>query len=110
MLPSKHKLNSVQFKTTFDTGKQLHTDHLFVKYLHNQDDFRAAAVVSKKHSKTAILRNYKRRQIFNALKNIHHNDPSLLQGVWMTVMLKKDALQMSATSIQKELQQGIAKI
>ena len=71
MLPKKHKLNSSQFATLFKTGASVSSPFFVVKYLRNQEGFRSAVVVSKKHLKTAVGRNYKRRVVYNLLWDVY---------------------------------------
>ncbi len=109
MLASQYKLNSVEFSTTFKTGKKIHTDNLMVSYTPEHTEFKCAVVVSKKQAKTAIVRNYKRRQIFNVIKELHINNENQLEGVWMIVTIKKKSLSINHTQIQEELNSVVHK-
>lgn len=110
MLASQYKLNSVEFKKVFNMGKKIHTDNYMVIYLSGQKTFKCATVVSKKHAKTAIMRNHKRRQIFNSVAVLRNNKPESLPDIWMIVIIKKKSLSIGYTQILTELQQVIHKI
>lgn len=110
MLSASLKLNSTQFTTVFETGRTIHSDYLTIKYLTGQSNFRAAATVSKKHTKTAVLRNYKRRMLYNIVKDIQTNTPALLENKHVIVILKKNALTVAGSDLRDQLQVMIEKI
>lgn len=109
MLGKNYKLNSVQFKIVFDNGRTIHSNVLAIKYLTGQDDFRAAAVVSKKHTKTAVLRNYKRRIIYNILKNLQNQD-TVPPNTHLIIILKKTGLNQTPSVLEQEIKSIIKKI
>jgi len=110
MLQAKHKLNSVQFTKIFSCGKKLHSNNLVLTYLSGNNNFASAVVVSKKQTKTAILRNYKRRVVFNVIKTLHEDNKEVLSGVHMIVMIKKGSLGISYAQILEELEVLMTKI
>ena len=110
MLKAKNKLNSVEFSKVFFKGKKLHSDNLMVTYLSGMPQFKAAVVVSKKQTKTAILRNYKRRVVFNAIDSVNKEYAQNTNGVHLVVMVKKGSLGISYAQIEKEIGQLIQRI
>jgi ribonuclease P protein component len=59
-----HSLNQV-----YRTGKGVRAEFLSLRYLHTKrDDYRLAVVVSKKVSKSAVVRNRIRRRIYEIVR------------------------------------------
>lgn len=110
MLQTKHKLNSILFSKTFSGGKKIHSDNLMVIYKSDMANFKAAVVVSKKQTKTAILRNYKRRQVFNVVNDLYKEDSHKLTKIHMIVMVKKGSLGIKYAQIKQEMERVISKI
>lgn len=102
MLSKRHKLNSQEFKTVFDNGKTVHSDYFTVKYLSHQDVFKAAVAVSKKHTKTAVRRNYKRRVIYNAIVQLYKEEPTR-DHIYAIFILKKNALETKPIEIKQDI-------
>lgn len=63
-----HGRNSLKF--VYRTGKTLRSPHLALRYGHNdrQAHYRAAIVVSRKVSKSAVVRNRIRRRLYEVLR------------------------------------------
>lgn len=71
MIPRAHRfhgLNSLQF--VYRQGKQARADVCTLKYARNErrKTYRVAVVVSKKVSKSAVVRNRIRRRLFEAVR------------------------------------------
>jgi len=106
MLPKSHKLNTQQFSTVFETGKTVHSDFFMAKFIPTPDgdNFRAGVSVSKKYIKTAVGRNYKNRQIYDALQQ--YTD----KPYWVVLVLKKEGVDISFEEIEKDLEKVFGKM
>ncbi len=113
MLKSENKLNSTEFKQVFENGQRLHTDSLTIIYTKFEGPvpkiFKAAVVVSKKHTKSAIKRNYKRRVIWHAL-SVLYKESLIPNNISLVFILKKNALYTRPRDLQEEMKKIITKI
>jgi len=91
MIRKQNKLNSVEFSKVFTEGSWVRSDFFTLKYLDmGFREMKCAATVSKKYTKTAILRNYKRRQIYNLLRNhLSKKNDTLHTGYGIILVLSK---------------------
>lgn len=57
-------------RPVYKHGNQVRSTHMSLKYLHNRkrQSYRAAIVVSKKVSKSAVVRNRIRRRLYEAIR------------------------------------------
>jgi ribonuclease P protein component len=67
MLASRNRLRTSEVRDIIASGKPARSAHLSVKYVVKQGVFQAAAVVSKKVAKGAVMRNSLRRSLYTAL-------------------------------------------
>jgi|GEM_PF-4290753 len=110
MLPSGNKLNSVEFKTTFEKARKVHTANLMVCILGEQEKFKSAVVVSKKESRTAIMRNYKRRVVFNVLAEVYGMNKKYMDDKHIIVLFKKKSLSIGYTQIGDQIKEALSKV
>ena len=75
MLPKRRRLSAEEVRNIIAGGRSARVSLLSVKYVANTKPLRAAAVVSKKISKKAVIRNRLRRAIYRALSSLEaHGD------------------------------------
>lgn len=67
MLPKRKKLSAAEVREILKEGRAMRTAHLLAKYTRSGAG-KAAVVVSKKISKSAVERNRLRRALFRALE------------------------------------------
>lgn len=67
MLPADKRLNRKEIEEVLKKGKTLSSSFFRVKYLGEQETFKAGPVVSKKVAKTAVERNTLRRAIYETV-------------------------------------------
>lgn len=78
MISRKHRFHGYNsLRHVYQKGKHLKSAALSVKYLHNdrRSSYRAAVVVSRKVSKSAVQRNRLRRQLYETIRPLTITEP-----------------------------------
>lgn len=112
MISRKHRFhghNSLNF--LFRRGKTLRAEFMSLRYSSGKyDDYRLAVVVSKKVSKSSVVRNRIRRRIYEIVRNLHKESgqqwPSDLSITVYDVRIAEMPHAKVEQSVKKLLQKG----
>jgi len=67
MLPKKERLTTVEFQTIITSGKVVRNDIAHLKFIPGEEK-KFAVAVPKKIIKTAVMRHFAKRRIYNILQ------------------------------------------
>jgi ribonuclease P protein component len=76
MLPKEKRLNKALFKKVIDKGKSLHSKIFIVRFIKDKSLLRFAVSVSKKVSKSAVIRNKIRRRVYSSINSFKTISPT----------------------------------
>lgn len=105
MLPKKSRIERKSFKKILDSRKYLNSTHFTLRFSDYSEN-KAAVSVSKKVSKSAVVRNRIRRRVYSVLKDIL---PSLRPGLYL-VVAKSGAEKVEGEKLTSELAQLFQKV
>lgn len=106
MLKKKQRLTKRQFDAHFKVGKRYHSPLLQLIYVPHES-FHGAAVVGKKVSKKAVVRNKHRRRMYAALYDLYKKDA--LTGVYILIA-KPDVLHTPYSELKHVISDTIGRI
>lgn len=95
-----HGHNSLNF--LFRNGKTVRADFLSMRYVEAKgDDYRLAVVVSKKVSKSAVVRNRIRRRIYEIVRLMHKESGQPIKFDMMITVFDEQIAQMPHDNLQQ---------
>ena len=106
MLKKTDRLTKKAFDTYFKSGRRLHGKYMQLIYT-PLEQFHGAAVVGKKVSKKAVLRNQYRRRLYNALYQLKIEQE--LTGVFICIT-KPTVASATYSELKLELAELISRV
>ncbi len=96
-----HGLTALRF--VYGRGQTVRSTHIAIKYLVNprRHSYRAAVVVSRKTSKSAVVRNRIRRRVYEVIRGL---EPDIAQPYDIVVTVFSDQV---ASLAAEDLRQGL---
>lgn len=109
MLKRSYRLRKDRdFQKLYRTGRRYTTDHFVIYYLPSSFEYtQVGFVVSKKVSKSAVVRNKLRRRATAIIEEYY---PNFSQTLTIIVLIRKDFSLISPAELQKEMNRLIGGI
>ncbi len=90
---------------TYSKGKVVRSGSLALKFVRaRQEDYRLAVVVSKKVSKSAVVRNRIRRRVYEAVRTMQAEKDSPLSYDMILSVFDESIASSPATELKKQVQ------
>ncbi len=89
MLKRAYRVSKKEFDIVIETGKAVHSDFFWLRYVKSQEIATKIAVIApKKIAKTAVLRNKIRRKVYEAIRPIYDS----VKPGYIVIVSAKDLL------------------